>query len=119
MVDAQDVLGKLNSATDEIERLAGVLDDIENKLEGVQMRYDEFMGAYEEGMWNNHVMSGAKFPPEKLRERMGRRAMPPELLGEFVGLTNRRRRLKDRISSLKASIEGRRSVLSAAKEGIV
>lgn len=118
-VDALETLQALNAAAAELDQLAAQLDECEDKLRGVELEYEEFMGGYEQGLWELHVSAGAKFPPQALRERMGRKAMPPELLGRYAALTSRRRRLREQISTAKASMEARRSILSALKVGFV
>lgn len=115
MTDAVTVISRLDDQALELDRLSRDLADVERRLEPAEVAYEEFMAAYEEGLWERHINEGEKFPPEKLRERMGRRAMDPDLLGRYVSLSNSRRRLKDRISSVKAGVDAQRSVLSALK----
>lgn len=119
VMEAVTVLHELNDQAAELNDLSAQLESVEDELESVQLSYDEFLGNYEAGLWQRHVDDGAKFPAEKLRERLARREMPPELLGSYIGLTNRRRRLVAQIGSVKKSIEAKRSILSALKEGLV
>jgi hypothetical protein len=115
MNDPMEVMGRLDSQALELDKLSKDLADVERRLEPAEIAYEEFMAAFEEGLWEAHVTDGAKFPPEKLRERMGRHAMDPELLGRYTLLINSRRRLKDRIGSVKVGVEAQRSILSALK----
>lgn len=119
MPESIDVLAQLNAAAAELDQLAADLFETERMLEPITLAYEDWMASYEGGLWTRHIEDGAKWPPEVVRQRMGHRAMPPELLGRYSGLVARRRRLKDRIGVLKESVGARRSVLSAMKEGLV
>jgi hypothetical protein len=115
MTDPGHVLNDLYAHAAELDDLSKNLSEVERRLKVATDEYEEFMGAYEEGLWNRHVQDGEKFPAEALRARMGHRAMPPELLGKYTGLMSQRRRMEKRISALKAIVEAKRSVLSALK----
>lgn len=118
MTEPLQVLHQLNDHAEELNGLSLKLAELERNLAPVEMEYEEFIAAYEEGLWDQHV-HGAKLPPALLRERMARRAMSPDLLGRYMGLVNSRKRMEQRIASLKKTIEAKRSILSAQKEGIV
>jgi hypothetical protein len=107
---------KLNTLADELGTLAGLLADVERQLEPVENEYVQFIDNFDTGLWFSHVNDGAKLPSEAMRLKLARKEMDPELLGKYIGLTNSRKRLVDRIRSLKAEIEAQRSILSALKE---
>jgi hypothetical protein len=117
-MDPITVIRQLDDAAIELDELSKGLAICMMELEPVEARYEEFMGAFEEGLWQRHVQDGEKFPPEALRTRMGHRAMPPDLLGSYSALRARRKRLEQRIQTLRAATEARRSVISALKAEI-
>lgn len=107
---------KLNALSDELGMLAGQLADVERKLEPVTVEYTKFVDDFETGLWFAHVSeAGAKLPSASMRLKLAHRSIDPDLLGRYVGYTNSRKRLIDRIRSLKAEIEAQRSILSALK----
>jgi hypothetical protein len=107
---------KLNLLAVELGQLAGNLADVERALEPVENEYTKWIDDFETGLWYAHIGdTGAKLPSAEMRQKLARKAMDPELLGRYVGLTNSRKRLTDRIRSLKAEIEAQRSILSALK----
>lgn len=116
MVNPVETLEELNVLADELDTLSKNLAEVERRLVPVLADYEEFVAAYEEGLWQQHVDLGAKFPPIQLRQRMAHRAMAPERLGAYVGLVSQRKRMQQREASLKASIGAKRSILSALKE---
>jgi hypothetical protein len=113
-VNPTGVIEVLGDHARELDQLSKRLSQVETELEPVALQYEEWMGAYEEGLWDHHI-AGAKLPPEALRTRMAHRAMPPELLGAHTHLVNERRRLEKRISSLKAVVDAQRSLVSALR----
>lgn len=113
-MDPVEVMGALDGFADELDTLSKSLADTERKLEPVEGEYEAWMAAYEEGLWEQHL-EGAKFPPEKLRQRMGHKAMPADLFGRYTQLLNSRKRMEKRIGSLKASVSAKQSILSALK----
>lgn len=114
MTDPGSVLAELDQRAAELDQLSRDFADVERKLEPVTEEYEAFMAAYEEGLWERHL-EGEKFPPEALRTRMGHRAMSADLLGRYTQLNASRRRMEKRISTLKAIVEAKRSILSALK----
>jgi hypothetical protein len=114
-VDPLTVLGDLEQHAHELDTLSKDLAKVERLLEPVEQQYEAFRTAYEAGLWDQHVNGGAKFPAEGLRLRMARAAMPPELLGRHVELSNSRVRMMQRISTLKTVVDAKRSILSALK----
>lgn len=115
MIDPMAVTQDLDGYARELDRISKEMDAVADQLRPVDDEYEAFMGAYEEGLWNRHVEDGEKFPPEALRTRMGRRAMSPELLGRYTRLVADRKRMEKRVSSLKAIVDAKRSVLSALR----
>lgn len=117
--DPQDpvtIMAELDNAAEELNDLSGALADLERKLTPVEMEVEEFEAAHEEGLWTRHVDDGEKFPPEKLRARLAHRAMDADLLGRYSALIASRKRMEKRISSLKAVVNAKQSILSALKE---
>jgi hypothetical protein len=116
MTTPADARGKLDALARELGDLAWKLADVERVLEPVEAEYTKFVDDFETGLWFQHVSEeGAKLPPAAMRLKLAQRAMDPELLGRSVALTNSRKRLQERIRSLKAEIEAQRSILSALK----
>ena len=115
-VDPVATLEELNGLANELDELSKNLAEVERRLVPVQSEYEDSFGAFEEGLWQQHVELGAKFPAEALRQRLFHRSMDPEKLGRYVGLMAQRKRMQQRESSLKASIGAKRSILSALKE---
>ena len=116
MIDPIDVMIKLDAQASELDRLSKDLADVERRLEPVTMAYEDFIGSFEEGLWNRHVDQGDKLPSEALRLRMAHRAMPTDLLGRYSSLIASRKRMEKRIGSLKSEISARQSILSALRE---
>lgn len=117
--DPQDpvtIMAELDEATLELNDLSGKLADLERALTPVELEVEEFMAAHEEGLWTQHTEHGAKFPPERLRERLAHRAMSPELLGRYSALIASRKRMEKRIASLGKVVNAKQSILSALKE---
>lgn len=107
---------KLTDLANELGTLAGQLADVERKLEPVENEYVQFIDNFETGLWAAHVGDkGAKLPSAEMRLKLARQAMDPDLLGKYVGYTNSRKRLIERIRALKVEIEAQRSILSALK----
>jgi hypothetical protein len=115
-IDPAQVLRELNDFAGELDTVSKELMSVEELLLVATVEYEEFMASYEEGLWEQHVNSDAKFPPQQLRERMAHRAMKPDVLGQYIALTARRRRIQQRISSLKSTVEAKRSVVVALRE---
>ena len=114
-VDPLSVMADLQAHARELDQLSKDLTKVERLLEPVEREYEIFRTSYEAGLWEQHVGAGAKFPAEGLRLRMAQQAMPPELLGRYVELMGSRRRLQQRISTLKAIVDAKRSIISALK----
>lgn len=114
-IDPLDVLSDLDAHAQELDRLSKRLATVERELEPVEREHETFRTAYEAGLWERHVEHGDKFPAEGLRLRLAQRDMRPDLLGRYVELHGERRRLVQRIGTLKAIVDAKRSVLSALK----
>lgn len=114
-IDPLTVLTDLDGHARELDRLSKELARVEEDLEPVEREHETFRTAFEAGLWQRHVEAGEKFPAEALRLRMAHQAMPPEVLGRWVELMGSRRRLTQRISTLKSVVDAKRSVLSALK----
>jgi hypothetical protein len=110
--EARDVLTKYAG---ELHGLSRKLAEVEQEFAPVQQEYENFLDEFETALWFRHETEGAKLPSEAMRVRLAHRAMKPELLGRYVGLTNQRQRLRKRISDVKVSVEAQRSILSALK----
>ena len=113
-LDPITVLHSLDAHARELDEISKILATVELELTPVTRQYEAFMADYDQGLWEQHV-DGAKLPSEALRARMAHRAMNPELLGHYLGLVSTRKRLEKRISSLKAIVDAKRSILSALK----
>ena len=113
------VMGELDRMSRELNTLAEGLASVERQLEPVQEEYEQFVADFEINLWEKHTEQDAKLPAAALRLRMAHRAMAPELYGRWVALTHSRERMIKRISTIKASIEAQRSLLSAMKEGLI
>lgn len=128
MTDPGSVMTKLDDLALELDTRSKELAETERQLgtemnrttgeilPGVEARYEEALGDWEAGLWDECQMSDTKWPPEKLRQRMGHRAMDASLLGSFNALTAKRKRLEKRIGSIKVQVDAQRSILSALKE---
>lgn len=115
-VDPLTVLSDLDDHAKELDHLSKRLATVERELEPVEREHEAFRTAYEAGLWERHVAHGDKFPTgEGFRLRMAQQEMRVELLGRYVELHGERRRLTQRIGTLKAVVDAKRSVLSALK----
>lgn len=114
--DPVTIMAELDQATEELNELSTKLAELERALTPVELEFEEFIGAYEEGLWFRHTEEGEKFPPEALRTRLAHRAMDADLLGRYSALTASRKRMEKRISSLKAIINAKQTIISALKE---
>ena len=110
-----EAMAVLNQYATELHGLSRKLAEVEQEFAPVQEEYESFLDEFETGLWFRHETEGAKLPSEAMRIRLAHRAMKPELLGRYVGLTNQRGRLRKRISDVKVSVEAQRSILSALK----
>lgn len=113
MSDVITVLRELDAAATELDDQSTKLWALGVELDPVQIEYDEFLGAYVEGLWQQTVENGTRFPSEDVRTRLAHRAMPPELLGRFTALHAQRKRIEKRIEHLRMVVAAKRSILSA------
>lgn len=115
MTDPGTVMAKLDSLAAELDELSKALAETERQLEPVEAKYEEWLSDYEANLWEESQLGDQKFPPEKLRLRMAHRAMAAELLGSFNALRAKRKRLEQRIGSIRVQVDAQRSILSALK----
>ena len=113
--DPVTIMAELDAATQELDDLSTKLAKVERDLAPIELEVEEFRAQHEEGLWHLHL-EGAKFPPEQLRLRLANRAMDADLLGRYSALVGSRRRMEKRISSLKAVINAKQTIISALKE---
>jgi hypothetical protein len=113
--DAITCMNRLDAFAVELDTLSKALAETERRLEPLECGYEEFLGEYEIWLVEQAQEKGEKPPAERLRERMALKAMPREILGPYLALSAKRRRMEKRISAIKAGIEAQRSLLSAYK----
>lgn len=121
-LDPVQVIADLNLSALELDSLSKDLAGVERSLEPLTAEYEQHLGDFEAGLWVQYVegAEGKMSLPgsEATRERMARRQMPTEFVGRYSALMASRKRLERRIASLKASVDAKRSVLSALKAEI-
>jgi predicted nucleic acid-binding Zn-ribbon protein len=110
-----EAMDKLQKLSRELGSLSTTLAQVNQALEPVGEEYEKFLDDFETGLWFKHETEGAKLPPKDMRIRLAHKAMSPELLGQYHGLTNKRDRLRKAISDKKADVDAWRSMLSALK----
>jgi len=114
-VTPQEVIARLNRLSDELSDLSDWLHKAEVQLEGVSEQYEKFVDEYELGLLVKSEQSEYKLPAEKLRLKLARSKMDPDLLGKYIGLSKKRDRLETRIRNIRLEIDAQRSILSALK----
>ena len=110
-----EAMAELQRLSTELGQLATTLAGVNKALVPVQESYERFLDDFETGLWFKHETEGAKLPPADMRIRLAHKAMAPELLGQYHGLTDKRDRLRKAISDKKALVDAWRSMLSALK----
>lgn len=113
-----DVIGarsKLNDLAGSLDRWSRALAQTSRDLEPVEAKYRSFVDDHELGLLKKSEDEDYKLPSAGLRLKLAHRAMDPELLGRYMGLTTARERQIQRLRDLKAEIEAQRSILSALK----
>jgi hypothetical protein len=110
-----EAMAELQKLSNELGTLASLLAVVNQKLEPVQVEYEQFLDDFETGLWFKHETQDAKLPSEKMRMRLAHKQMKPELLGQYRGLMDQRDRLRKAISDKKALVDAWRSMLSALK----
>ena len=115
MSDVAECIARLRESADELDALSRKLHISEVELEPTEREYRTFVDNFEVGLWKQHQDEGAKLPSEALRVKLAERAMPPELLGRYVGLVMARKRVEKRIRDLRSTVDAQRSILSALK----
>ena len=108
-------MAKLDVLAAELDRRSKECADTERLLEPVEEAYERFVETYETGLWDAYEKDDAKLPPEAMRLKLARRAMPPEMLGDYSSLMHKRKRLDKRMASLKTAVSAQQSILSALK----
>jgi hypothetical protein len=128
MTDIQEAISRLDQHARELQDAASALTKVQRLLDGVDehgrqtlqpidAEYQQFLDSHELGLYRRSLEDpDFKLPAEKLREKLARADMPPELLGRHEALVRKRARLKAQIANLKALIDAERSLLSAQKE---
>lgn len=106
---------RLAAKARELGELSDALAGVNRKLEPVERDYTAFVDDFEIGLWKKHEDEDAKFPSAAMRLKLAHKAMDPELLGRYVGLTKSRERLVKRISDIRVEVDAERSILSALK----
>lgn len=92
------------------------LADVSRKLAATEAEYRSFVDDFELGLLSrSEDEEGYRLPSASLRLKMAHKAMDPALLGRYMGLSESRDRLKQRISDLKHEADSQRSILSALK----
>lgn len=115
MTTPVEALNRLSELAVEIGTRASELAEVERRLEPVAIEHDRFVDNFDTGLWFQHVSEGAKLPSAEMRLKLAHKAIDPDLLGRYVALSNARKRLTDRIRSLRVEIDAQRSILSALK----
>ena len=110
-----EAMQRLDGLSKDLGSLSSLLAEVNRALEPVQEQYEQFLDDFETGLWFRHETEGAKLPSADMRIRLAHKAMSPELLGQYRGLTNKRDRLRKAISDKKADVDAWRSMLSALK----
>jgi hypothetical protein len=111
-----EAMAELQRLSRELGTLSTTLAKVNQALEPVQDEYERFLDDFETGLWfRSETEDGYKLPPKDMRVRLAHKAMSPELLGSYRGLTNKRDRLRRAISDKKADVDAWRSMLSALK----
>lgn len=114
--DVGSVMVRLDDLSTELNDRSNELADTERQLEPVEARYEDEVGDWESGLWDECLTSDTKWPPERLRQRLAHKQIDQDLLGLHRTLTARRKRLEKRIASIKTQVDAQRSILSALKE---
>lgn len=116
MSDVAEAVQKLREYAGELDTLSGNLADLERQLEPVAEQVRAFTDDYELGLYQQSIEDDAyKLPSEALREKLARRALPPDLHGRHAAMVASRDRMRKRIGDLKLLVEAQRSILSALK----
>jgi hypothetical protein len=116
MTDVIDARSKLNDLAGSLDRWSRALAQTSRDLEPVEEEYRTFVDDFEIGLLTkSEDEEGYKLPSASLRLKLAHKAMNPELLGRYMGLTKARERQLQRIRDLSREIDAYRSLVSAAK----
>ena len=111
-----EALDRLDAHAAELDELSRGLAELQRQLEPIEVKYQDFVDAYEVGLYlKSEEDGGPKLPSEAMRLKLARREMAPELLGRRDGLIRKRDRMSKRIDDLARICNAERSVLSALK----
>lgn len=114
MTTPMEARSRLDELSSQLGELADLQAECDRQLEPVEKDYIAFIDQFEVGLWVQHV-DGAKLPPADMRTRLAHQKIDPDLLGKYIGLTNKRKRLAERIASLGKQVQAQISILSALK----
>lgn len=113
VIEAKNRLRQLSNTLGEWSR---ALAQTSKDLQPVENDYHKFVDDFELGLLTrSEDEDDYRLPSAALRLKLAHRAMDPDLLGRYMGLTEARRRQLQRIRDLGKEIEAQRSLLSAAK----
>jgi hypothetical protein len=107
---------KLTDIANELATLSGGLHKLERESEQTLREYDQFVADFEVALFERYEKDEGKWPGEKTRERLARKAMDQEMRRTVDRIHAARRRAEKRIADLKAEADSWRSILSALKE---
>lgn len=117
MSEVTELIRELDAKRRELGELADKLNRVQRDLEPVQRDYDNFIAAFEVGLYHQSLEEGGpKLPSERLRVQLAHRKIDADLYGRFLQLTASRDRLEARLRAMRLEIESLRSILSAEKE---
>jgi hypothetical protein len=116
MSSPAEVMQKIDDLCVELNDRSNELADCERQYEIVEDNYEAMIGDWEASLWEECLSADQKWPPEKLRQRIGHKQIDQETFGMYRALTARRKRLEKRIGTIKTLVDGQRSILSALKE---
>lgn len=114
-VTVHSAMTRLNAIANELGELSQALHAVGQRLEPVEIDYEQHVSDFESGMFDRYESGEGKWPGEETRERLARRTMDADLKREHDRLHAARKRAEKRIGHLKTEADAQRSVLSALK----
>jgi hypothetical protein len=109
-------LDKASQELGQVERiLGGYIAEDGSKVEGIEAKYNSWVDNFEVGLWTAHADDGAKLPSADMRQRMARKQMPAELLGQYERLLTLRAKHTKRIREIKALLSAQQTLMGALK----
>lgn len=115
MSDVIEAKVKLRDIAHELDKRSRELGDTNRALHPVQEAYDDFMRDFKAGLYQECESKQRRMPSKETQEDLALEQMPKDFRGKHHELVSKRKRLKERISDLKAEADAWRSVLSAEK----